>query len=67
MVRADHGVGVINYLAAVMIRRKGLEIRHISQLNVYRDVGIWWHSERPLIDLVLETPRPAGTSRIPMT
>jgi DNA-binding transcriptional LysR family regulator len=74
MVRAGHGVGVINYLAAVMIRREGLEIRHMSQLNVYRDVGIWWHSERPLsraarafIDLVLETPRPAGTSRIPMT
>jgi DNA-binding transcriptional LysR family regulator len=73
MVGAGHGVGVINLLAAVMIRREGLEIRHIGQLKAHRDVGIWWHSERPLsraarafIDVVLETPRPAGTSQIPM-
>lgn len=73
MVRAGHGIGVINYLAAVMIHREGLEIRHISQLTAHRDVGVWWHSERPLsraarafIDLVIETPRPAGTSPIPV-
>ena len=72
MVRAGHGVGVINYLAAMMIRRDGLEIRHIRGLNVYRDVGIWWHPERPVsrairafMDLVLQTPRPEGTAPIP--
>jgi DNA-binding transcriptional LysR family regulator len=72
MVRAGHGIGVVNYLAAVMIRRDGLEVRHIDQLGMYRDVGIWWHSERPItratrafIGLVLQTPRPAGTSPIP--
>lgn len=71
MVRGGHGVGVINYLAAVMICRDGLEIRPISGLNAYRDVGIWWHADRPLsraarafIELVLETPRPDGTSVI---
>jgi DNA-binding transcriptional LysR family regulator len=74
MVRGGHGVGVINYLAAVMIRREGLEIRRINHLNVHRDVGIWWHSERPLssaarafVDLALKTPRPAGTTRIPVS
>jgi LysR family hydrogen peroxide-inducible transcriptional activator len=73
MVRGGHGIGVINYLAAVMIHREGLEIRPISQLTAHRDVGIWWHSERPLsraarafIEVVLETPRPAGTSQIPV-
>jgi DNA-binding transcriptional LysR family regulator len=71
MVRGGHGVGVINYLAAVMICRDGLEIRPINGLNSYRDVGIWWHADRPLsraaqafIDLVLKTPRPDGTSAI---
>jgi DNA-binding transcriptional LysR family regulator len=72
MVRGGHGVGVINYLAAVMIGRHGLEIRPVSDLDTYRDVGIWWHADRPLsgpahafIDLVLRTPRPDGTDPVP--
>jgi LysR family transcriptional regulator, hydrogen peroxide-inducible genes activator len=73
MVRGGHGVGVINYLAAVMIHREGLETRPITGLKAHRDVGIWWHAEHPLsraarafIDVVLDTPRPEGTSQIPV-
>jgi DNA-binding transcriptional LysR family regulator len=72
MVSAGHGIGVINYLAAIMIRRDELEIRPLCHLNRYRDVGIWWHSERPLsaasqtfLRLVLESPLPDGTVPVP--
>jgi len=72
MVRAGHGLGIINYLGAVMILREGMEMRPIHQLNRYRDVGVWWHSERPLgaaaqafIRAVLKAPRPEGTTVIP--
>ncbi len=72
MVGAGHGIGVINYLAAMMIRRDGLEIRPLAHLDRYRDVGIWWHSERPLtaaarafLDIVLAAPLPAGTVPVP--
>ncbi|MCX5242830.1 LysR family transcriptional regulator [Streptomyces prunicolor] len=72
MVRAGHGIGIINYLGAVMILREGMEMRPINQLNRYRDVGIWWHSERPLsaaarafIRAVVKAPRPEGTTAVP--
>jgi DNA-binding transcriptional LysR family regulator len=72
MVRAGHGIGIINYLGAVMILREGMEMRPIHQLNRYRDVGIWWHSERPLgaaarafIRAVVKAPRPEGTTAVP--
>jgi DNA-binding transcriptional LysR family regulator len=72
MVNAGHGIGVINYLAAMMIRRDGLEIRPLAHLDRYRDVGIWWHSERPLtaaarafVNIVLASPLPEGTVPVP--
>jgi DNA-binding transcriptional LysR family regulator len=72
MVRAGHGIGVINYLGATMIQREGMQIRPIHNLNRYRDVGIWWHSERPLgaaarafIRAVVQAPRPEGTMAVP--
>jgi hypothetical protein len=46
--------------------------RPIRDLHRYRDVGIWWHSERPLgaaaqafIRTVFRTPRPEGATAIP--
>lgn len=72
MVRAGHGIGIINYLGAAMIQREGMEMRPIRDLHRYCDVGIWWHSERPLgaaapafIRTVFQTPRPEGTTAIP--
>jgi DNA-binding transcriptional LysR family regulator len=72
MVRAGHGLGLVNLLAAAMARTDGLEVREIENRHLHRDVGIWWHSERPisraaqaLIDLALTSPRPAGTCAIP--
>ncbi|MFE9061898.1 LysR substrate-binding domain-containing protein [Streptomyces violaceusniger] len=72
MVRAGLGVGVVNLLAASMVRQDGLEHRPIRDLHRYRDVGIWWHSARPLprasktfIDLVVAAPPPAGTTPVP--
>jgi DNA-binding transcriptional LysR family regulator len=47
-------------------------MRQVESQHLYRDVGLWWHSERPLsraaqafIDLVLQAERPAGTLPIP--
>ena len=72
MVRAGHGIGLVNSLAAAMVRTDGLEVRQVASQHLYRDVGLWWHSERPLsravqafIDLVLQAERPAGTLPIP--
>ena len=72
MVGAGHGVGVINYLAAMMVRRDGLHVRPIRNLNRHRDVGIWWHNDRPLsaasqafVRTVLESPLPPGTVAVP--
>lgn len=72
MVRAGHGIGLINGLAAAMVRTDGLEVRQVDSPQLYRDVGLWWSSERPLsraaqafADLVLEADRPAGTLPIP--
>jgi len=72
MVRAGHGIGLVNSLAAAMVRTDGLEVREVTSQHLYRDVGLWWHSERPLsraaqafIDLVLAAERPAGTLPIP--
>jgi DNA-binding transcriptional LysR family regulator len=72
MVRAGLGIGVVNYLAATMVRGDGMEIRPIRDLDRYRDVGIWWHSERPLsaaakafVRAVMEAPLPVGTFPIP--
>ncbi len=71
MVRAGQGIGVMNYLAFATIRHDGLEYRELS-LDHYRDVGVWWHSERPLstaarafISAVVAAPRPYGTWETP--
>jgi DNA-binding transcriptional LysR family regulator len=72
MVRAGHGIGLVNSLAAAMVRTDGLEVREVCSQHLYRDVGLWWHAERPLsraaqafVDLVLQADRPAGTLPIP--
>lgn len=72
MVRAGLGVGVVNQLAVDMVRTDGLQIRPIDDFRQYRDVGLWWHSERPLSraamafrDAVIATPLPTGTVAIP--
>jgi DNA-binding transcriptional LysR family regulator len=72
MVRAGHGLGLVNLLAATMARTDGLEVREIENRHLHRDVGVWWHSERPisraaqaLIDLAVASPRPAGTYAVP--
>jgi DNA-binding transcriptional LysR family regulator len=72
MVRAGLGIGVVNLLAAAMVRTDGLESRPILDLHRHRDVGVWWHSERPLtraskafIDLVVDAPIPHGTTPVP--
>ncbi len=72
MVRAGHGIGLINGLAAAMVRTDGLEVRQVDSAQLYRDVGVWWPSERPLsraaqafVDLVLAAECPAGTRPVP--
>ncbi|HEY0535069.1 MAG TPA: LysR family transcriptional regulator [Actinoplanes sp.] len=72
MVREGHGIGLLNSLAAAMVRTDGLEIRNVTNRHLYRDVGLWWHGERPLsraaqafADLVLHSDRPDGTIPIP--
>jgi DNA-binding transcriptional LysR family regulator len=68
MVRAGHGIGLVNLLAASMVRTDGLEIRQVDSPHLHRDVAVWWHSARPLsraaeafIELVMSTGRPPGT------
>jgi DNA-binding transcriptional LysR family regulator len=68
MVRAGHGIGLVNLLAARMVRTDGLEIRGVANPHLRRDVALWWHSERPLsraaqafIDLALSSELPEGT------
>ena len=70
MVKAGHGVGLLNLLAATMVRADGLELRTIDNSLLYRDVALWWHSDQPLsrptqafVDLVVASERPAGTSQ----
>ena len=72
MVRGGHGVGLLNSLAAAMVRTDGLAVRHVTNRHLHRDVGLWWHAERPLsraaqafIDLVLASDRPPSTLPIP--
>ena len=72
MVREGHGIGLLNSLAGAMVRTDGLVIRNVANRHLYRDVGLWWHAERPLsraaqafIDLVLHSERPPGTLPIP--
>lgn len=68
MVRAGHGLGIVNLLAATMVRTDGLVVRPVDRPPLYRDVGLWWHEDEPLsratqafIDAVLASPRPGGT------
>jgi DNA-binding transcriptional LysR family regulator len=68
LVRAGQGVGLLNLLAARMVRTEGLEVRPIANPAVFRDVGIWWHEREPLsraaqtfIDYALAADRPDGT------
>jgi DNA-binding transcriptional LysR family regulator len=72
MVREGHGIGLLNSLAGAMVRTDGLVIRNVANRHLYRDVGLWWHAERPLsraaqafVDLVLHSDRPPGTLPIP--
>jgi DNA-binding transcriptional LysR family regulator len=72
MVREGHGIGLLNSLAGAMVRTDGLVVRNVANRHLYRDVGLWWHAERPLsraaqafIDLVLHSDRPPGTLPIP--
>jgi DNA-binding transcriptional LysR family regulator len=72
MVREGHGIGLLNSLAGAMVRTDGLVVRNVANRHLYRDVGLWWHSERPLsraaqafVDLVLDSDRPPGTLPIP--
>jgi DNA-binding transcriptional LysR family regulator len=72
MVREGHGIGLLNSVAGAMVRTDGLEIRNVTNRHLYRDVGLWWHAERPLsraaqafVDLVLHSDRPVGTIPIP--
>jgi DNA-binding transcriptional LysR family regulator len=71
MVRAGHGVGLINLLGAMMVRTDGLEMRPVDSRHLHRDVALWWHSGRPLsrasqafIDLALSSELPEGTLRL---
>jgi DNA-binding transcriptional LysR family regulator len=71
MVRAGHGIGLVNLLAATMVRTDGLEICRVDSRHLHRDVALWWHSGRPLsrasqafIDLALSSEPPEGTLRL---
>jgi len=71
MVRAGHGVGLVNQLAAAMVRTDGLEQRPVVNQFLYRDVGVWWRADRPLsrtahafVQLALSSRRPPGTQSI---
>jgi DNA-binding transcriptional LysR family regulator len=68
MVRAGHGIGLVNLLGAEMVRIDGLEMRRVDSRHLRRDVALWWHAGRPLsraaqafIDLALSTALPEGT------
>ncbi len=68
MVRAGHGIGLINLLGARMVRNDGLEMRLVDSRYLRRDVALWWHSGRPLsrasqafIELALSSELPEGT------
>lgn len=72
MVREGLGIGVVNLLAVDMVRQDGLEKRPIRDLNRYREVAVWWHTERPLsrasqafIEQVRASPIPPGTTPVP--
>ncbi|MEN3266224.1 LysR family transcriptional regulator [Pseudonocardia sp.] len=71
MVRAGLGVGVVNLLAVDMVRSDGVQSRPIRDLHQFRDVGVWWHPERPLgraskvfLDAVISAPVPEGTTAL---
>ena len=74
MVRAGHGIGLVNKLAATMVRIDGLEERPVVSQSLYRDVGVWWRADRPLsrtahafVQFAVQMPRPAGTRPIDAT
>lgn len=69
LVRAGHGIGVINQLAAEMVRTDGLAMRPIMDDTLFRDVGIWWRNDRPVslaarafVEAAAHSPRPVGTT-----
>jgi DNA-binding transcriptional LysR family regulator len=69
MVRAGHGIGLVNLLAATMVRADGLEVRPLASPTVAREVGLWWHDHEPLsratqtfIEYALAANRPEGTA-----
>jgi DNA-binding transcriptional LysR family regulator len=71
LVRAGHGIGVINQLAAEMVRTDGLAVAPIMDDNLFRDVGIWWRNDRPVglaarafIEAAAHSPRPVGTTAL---
>jgi DNA-binding transcriptional LysR family regulator len=68
MVRAGQGLGLVNLLAARMVRTEGLAVRPLDGPALHRDVGLWWHGDEPLshatqtfVDCVLAADRPDGT------
>jgi DNA-binding transcriptional LysR family regulator len=68
MVRAGLGIGLVNLLAATMVRTDGLGVRPLASPAVSREVGLWWHDHEPLsratqtfIEYALAADRPAGT------
>lgn len=71
MVRAGHGVGLLNSLAVSTIKTDGLAWVPVDSPTLYRDVGVWWRSDRPLsrtahafVQLAVQLPRPHGTQPI---
>jgi DNA-binding transcriptional LysR family regulator len=69
MVRAGLGIGLVNLLAATMVRCDGLEVRPLASPTVSREVGLWWHDHEPLsratetfIEYALAADRPPGTA-----
>jgi DNA-binding transcriptional LysR family regulator len=74
MVRAGHGIGLVNQLAASMVRTDGLAYKPVTNEFLHRDVGIWWRADRPLtrsaqafIHMAVHAPRPALTQPLDTT
>jgi DNA-binding transcriptional LysR family regulator len=74
MVRAGHGIGLVNQLVVSMVRTDGLAFRPVMNEFLHRDVGIWWRADRPLtrgaqafIHMAVNAPRPALTQPLETT
>jgi LysR family transcriptional regulator, hydrogen peroxide-inducible genes activator len=65
MVRAGLGVGLVNQLATLIVPMDGLEVRSITGLQRWRDVGVWWHRDRPLSPAAHEFIRSIRSEPVP--